>query len=117
MSRTVPSKNALTWGLRRVFSVLGEGGSAVTLATSQDEFPRPVSRFDKLSAMIRLILQGLTLPFRLLGSTIQGIGRLSSILLGFLLMVGGAALLASPLVLIGLPMFLFGLVLTLRALD
>jgi hypothetical protein len=63
------------------------------------------------------IVRALMLPIRVLLQAIDWMGRLASLLLGFLLMVGGAALLAGPLMLLGVPMFLVGLVLTLRALG
>jgi hypothetical protein len=56
-------------------------------------------------------------PVRLLFRCFDWMGRAASVLLGFLLMVGGAALLAGPLFVIGAPLFLIGLFLTLRALG
>jgi len=56
-------------------------------------------------------------PFRLVFWTIAWVGRLTTVLLGFSLMVVGMALWASPLFFLGIPMFLVGLVLTLRCLD
>jgi hypothetical protein len=59
----------------------------------------------------------LTLPFRLIFWLIAWAGRLTAVLLGFSLMVVGMALWAGPLFFIGIPLFLVGLVLTLRCLD
>lgn len=58
-----------------------------------------------------------TLPFRLVFWVIAWLGRLTAVVLGFLLMVVGMALWAGPLFFIGIPLFLVGLVLTLRCLD
>jgi hypothetical protein len=58
-----------------------------------------------------------TLPFRLVFWTIAWVGRLTAIVLGFSLMVVGMALWAGPLFFLGIPMFLVGLVLTMRCLD
>jgi hypothetical protein len=58
-----------------------------------------------------------TLPFRLVFWTIAWVGRLTAILLGFSLMVVGMALWAGPLFFLGIPLFLVGLVMTLRCLD
>jgi hypothetical protein len=59
----------------------------------------------------------ITLPFRLIFWLIAWAGRLTAVLLGFSLMVVGMALWAGPLFFIGIPLFLVGLVLTLRCLD
>ena len=67
--------------------------------------------------MLGLIVQVITLPFRLLALVFDWTGRLASIALGFCLMVAGAALLAGPWLVVGGPMFAFGLFLTLRALG
>jgi hypothetical protein len=58
-----------------------------------------------------------TLPFRLIFWLIAWAGRLTAVLLGFSLMVVGIALWAGPLFFLGIPLFLVGLVLTLRCLD
>ena len=58
-----------------------------------------------------------TLPFRLIFWLIAWAGRLTAVLLGFSLMVVGIALWAGPLFFLGIPLFLVGLVLTLRSLD
>jgi hypothetical protein len=57
------------------------------------------------------------LPFRLVFWTIAWLGRLTGVVLGFVLMVVGMALLAGPLFILGIPLFVIGLVLTLRCLE
>ncbi len=58
-----------------------------------------------------------SLPFRIAFWTIAWLGRIAAVAMGFMLMVVGMALWAGPLFLIGIPLFLAGLVLTLRCLD
>ena len=58
-----------------------------------------------------------TLPFRLVYRIIAWMGRVTAVILGFSLMVVGMALWAGPFFFIGIPLFLVGLVLTLRCLD
>jgi hypothetical protein len=58
-----------------------------------------------------------SMPFRLFFWLLALLGRLTGIILGFLMMVVGVALWASPLFLIGIPVFVVGLVLTLRCLE
>jgi hypothetical protein len=58
-----------------------------------------------------------SLPFRLVFGTIAWLGRLTAVVLGFVLMVVGMALWAGPLFFVGIPLFLVGLVLTLRCLE
>lgn len=67
--------------------------------------------------MIGTFFQIASWPFRVVFGAVELIGRMASLVLGFVAMVGGAALLAGPYLLIGAPLFLFGLVLTLRALG
>ncbi len=57
------------------------------------------------------------LPFRLIFWIIAWMGRVTAVVLGFSLMVVGIALWAGPLFFIGIPLFLVGLVVTLRCLD
>lgn len=59
----------------------------------------------------------ISLPFRLIFRLLALLGRLTGIILGFLLMVVGMALWASPLFIVGIPLFVVGLVLTLRCLE
>jgi hypothetical protein len=58
-----------------------------------------------------------SLPFRLVFWTIAWLGRLTGVMLGFVLMVLGMAFLAGPLFIVGIPLFIIGLVLTLRCLG
>jgi hypothetical protein len=70
--------------------------------------------FTKLFAVLWLVA---TLPFRLVFGVVAWMGRLTAVALGFSLMVVGMALWAGPLFFFGIPLFLVGLVLTLRCLD
>ncbi len=67
--------------------------------------------------MFSAIWMVVSLPFRLVGWVFHLLGRASALLLGFGLMVGGGVLSAGSLAWVGLPMFVVGLVLTLRALG
>ncbi len=75
--------------------------------------------FGEGSAMIivRAIWTILTLPFRLIGWLIETLGRITTIAIGFVLMVVGIALSASPLFPLGIPLFLIGLILAVRAMG
>jgi hypothetical protein len=57
------------------------------------------------------------LPFRLIYWLVELLGRLTALILGFGMMVVGVALWASPLVILGVPLFVVGLLITLRALG
>jgi hypothetical protein len=70
-----------------------------------------------LGAMLGAIWTVVTLPFRLLMWLVEWLGRLTALALGFVLMVVGVALWASPLLIIGIPVFVVGLLITLRSLD
>lgn len=59
----------------------------------------------------------LTLPFRLVFGVLSLAGRMAGVAAGFSLMVVGMALGAGPFYLIGVPLFLIGLLLTLRCLG
>ena len=59
----------------------------------------------------------LTRPFRILILAVELLGRLAGTFLGFLLMVLGMALWAGPLLILGIPLFIVGLLLTLRSLG
>ena len=58
-----------------------------------------------------------TLPFRLIGWVVEIFGRLTGVLLGFALMVVGVALCSGAFLPIGLPLFIVGLLVTLRCLG
>ena len=70
-----------------------------------------------MDAVLGTIWAILTFPFRLIGWAVDLLGRLSGLLIGFVLMVLGVALGASPLFMIGIPLFIIGLVMTLRCLG
>lgn len=59
----------------------------------------------------------LTFPFRLVAWVVDLLGRLTGLLIGFALMVLGVALGASPLFMFGIPLFIIGLIMTLRSLG
>jgi hypothetical protein len=67
--------------------------------------------------MLGALWSVVTLPFRLLFGLVEWLGRLLAFGLGFVLMVIGVALWAGPLYLVGIPMFVGGLLITLRSLD
>jgi hypothetical protein len=67
--------------------------------------------------LFRMTWYVITFPFRLVFLTIALLGRLTGLVLGFSLMVVGTALLLGPLFLIGIPLLVIGLVLTLRCLE
>ena len=67
--------------------------------------------------MFGMIWSILTLPIRALGWTADFAGRLVGLLVGFPLMVLGVAIGAGPSVALGAPIFIVGLLLTLRSLG
>ena len=70
-----------------------------------------------LGAVFGTIWWIVMLPFRLLVGLVEWIGRLAAFALGFVMMVVGVALWAGPLFVIGVPVFVVGLLITLRSLD
>ena len=70
-----------------------------------------------IGGLVRAIGFVIALPFRLVFWTIALLGRITGLVVGFLLMVVGTALLPGPLFLIGIPLLVIGLVLTLRCLE
>lgn len=70
-----------------------------------------------LGAVIGSIWWVVSLPFRLLIGLVEWLGRLTALALGFVMMVVGVALWAGPLALVGIPLFIVGLLITLRSLD
>lgn len=70
-----------------------------------------------LHAVLRTIWMLITLPFRLVIWLVELLGRLTGLVLGFVLMVVGMALIASPFIVVGVPLFIIGLLLTLRSLG
>ncbi len=67
--------------------------------------------------MLGVIWSILTLPIRILGWTAEILGRLTGLGFGFALMVLGVAVGAGPSLVLGLPIFVLGLLLTLRSLG
>jgi len=59
----------------------------------------------------------LVFPFRLLIGAVELFGRLVALALGFILMVIGVAVCAGPTMILGIPLFVLGLVITIRALE
>jgi len=68
-----------------------------------------------LESVFGTILAILTFPFRAVVWAVGTLGRLTGLVFGFVLMVVGVALWAGPLYLIGIPLFVVGLILTLRS--
>jgi hypothetical protein len=59
----------------------------------------------------------LTLPFRLIALVVAALGRFLGVVMGFALMVAGVALCSGMLYILGLPLFVVGLILTLKSLG
>ena len=70
-----------------------------------------------MTLMIGTLWFVLTMPLRLVFWTFEMLGRLFGLGVGFVMMVGGAALWSGPLYPIGIPLFAVGLLLTLRNLG
>jgi hypothetical protein len=79
--------------------------------------PRSWSWMGSIVTLLSATWFAISLPFRLVFWLIALLGRLTGVILGFLLMVVGMALWASPLFVVGIPLFVIGLVLTLRCLE
>ena len=67
--------------------------------------------------MLQAIWWVISLPFRILAWVVEFLGRLVALIVGFLLMVLGIALWAGMIGILGIPLFVIGLLLTLRALG
>ena len=67
--------------------------------------------------MLGVIWSILMLPIRLLAWTVDFLGRATGLGVGFALMVLGVALGAGPSMVLGIPVFVIGLILTLRSLS
>jgi hypothetical protein len=67
--------------------------------------------------MLEAIWSILTLPFRILAWVVELLGRLAALIVGFILMVLGVALVAGGFHILGLPILIVGLLLTFRALG
>lgn len=72
--------------------------------------------YDRLEAMLGILWEIVTFPFRLIGWVVGLFGRLVAVLIGFALMVVGVALCAASLLPVGLPLFVIGLILALKSL-
>ena len=70
-----------------------------------------------LDAVLGTLWAILTFPFRLLAWGVDLLGRVTALSIGFVLMVLGVALWAGSLFMIGIPVFLIGLIMTLRCLG
>lgn len=67
--------------------------------------------------MLEAIWFILTFPFRLVGWVVGLFGRMVGVVIGFALMVVGVALCASSWLIFGVPLFVIGLIITLRGLG
>jgi hypothetical protein len=64
--------------------------------------------------ILAVLWYAITVPFRVLIWILGLLGRLTGLIFGFFLMVVGMALWAGPFFIIGIPLFIIGLLLTLR---
>ncbi len=71
---------------------------------------------DPISVVFGVVWAIATFPFRLVFGVFGLVGRIIAASAGFAVMVAGAALLAGPLGWVGIPVFLLGLIIALRAL-
>jgi hypothetical protein len=71
----------------------------------------------KINDMLGTLWLVITLPFRLIAWVVELLGRATGLALGFILMVIGIALCSGALVILGVPVFIVGLLLTLRSLG
>ena len=67
--------------------------------------------------MFRVAWSVLTFPFRLIAWVVELIGRSMGVALGFVLMVVGVAICSGSLLILGIPVFVIGLLVTLRCLG
>lgn len=67
--------------------------------------------------MLRAVWSVFTLPFRLIAWVVELIGRSLGVVLGFALMVLGIAICSGSLLILGIPVFVIGLLVTLRCLG
>ncbi len=67
--------------------------------------------------MLGVIWNILTLPIRIVVWVLDFLSRATGLVLGFALMVLGVAIGAGPSLILGVPLFLVGLLLTLRCLG
>lgn len=67
--------------------------------------------------MLGVFWSVLTLPFRVIAGIVAFCGRMFGVFFGFALMVAGVAFCSGAIYLLGLPLFLVGLLLTLKCLG
>ena len=80
--------------------------------------PAPAApRRDAFDLLFGTIWTILTLPFRLVFGIVGLLGRLTGLVVGFSMMVAGAALSAGPLAMLGVPLFVVGLLVAMRSIG
>jgi hypothetical protein len=67
--------------------------------------------------MLATLWSVVSFPFRLIAWVVELLGRFAGLLVGFILMVVGIALCSGALLPLGVPVFIIGLLLTLRCLG
>jgi hypothetical protein len=67
--------------------------------------------------MLGEIWSVLTLPFRLIAAVVAFCGRALGVVIGFALMVAGVAFCSGAIYILGLPLFVVGLLMTLKCLG
>ena len=77
----------------------------------------PPPQRDVLGLLFGTIWAILTLPFRLVFGIVGLLSRLTGLTVGFSMMVAGAALSAGPLAMLGVPLFVVGLLMAMRSLG
>ncbi len=83
-----------------------------------DEPASPAApRRDAFDLLFGTIWAILTLPFRLVFGIFGLLGRITGLVVGFSMMVAGAALSAGPLAMLGVPLFLVGLLVAMRSIG
>ena len=86
--------------------------------TSMHRPERSASLNPMVNAVLEAVWAVILLPFRLLYWLVEILGRVTAFVLGFIMMVVGVALWgAGPLFIIGVPLFVVGLLITLRSLG
>jgi uncharacterized membrane protein YtjA (UPF0391 family) len=118
-SRSTPYRSiSRTWtGQPGTANSLRWVNKPVTAHALEIKPPSSLSVGQVVMTLVTAVWFTVTLPFRLIFWIIAWMGRLTAVVLGFSLMVVGIALWAGPLFFIGIPLFVVGLVLTLRCLD
>lgn len=65
--------------------------------------------------MLSILWSIITFPLRVLAWIVVQLGRLATMILGFILMVAGVAFSAGGINILGIPLFVVGLILTVKA--